>query len=177
VTKTKVILLVSFAVVFAAGAAMGRLLAPQERERRRGFGPAEELGLTPEQGEQMRAIWSEVFSRLRKEHGNRRQELARERGEAVRELLTEEQREQYDGVFEEYERELRGLEEQRDAAVEEAVERTKEILTPEQREKYEEMLSRMRQLSGRPPRRRGPPRGGPWHGPPPFGAKEDTPAR
>lgn len=157
-TRTRIALLLSFALVFAAGATLGRLTARTKHPPRRGSWLTEELDLSPQQQEQMRAIWSDVMGQVHRTHGEQRGMLATERDEALRQLLTDEQRQRYEQVLDEYERKLRLLSEQRGAAFQEGVARTKEMLTPDQREKYERMQENMREHRGRRPRRGGPPR-------------------
>jgi Spy/CpxP family protein refolding chaperone len=171
VTRTKIALLLSFAMVFAAGVVVGHLAWRRSpRDRRSWLG--EELNLTPEQREQMRQIWSEAMGGLGAERWSRRRALAEEREQAIRELLSPEQLQEYEGILGEHERALQALAEEREKALKEAVERTKRILTPVQREEYEAMMDRVRERAarrgrgepGRRPHRWGPP------GPPPPGA-------
>jgi Spy/CpxP family protein refolding chaperone len=167
VNKTKSLLLLSFALVFIAGAAIGRLMAPKPEsggDRRSWL--TEELQLSVEQRERMEEIWSEVMGRLRSPDRDQRREMAAERDQAVMDLLSEEQRAQYGEIHAEFDRKMDELSEEREAAFHEAVEKTKQILTPEQRVKYEELLTRMRERDRRRPfgaGRRG--RRGPDNGP------------
>lgn len=152
ITRTKVILLVSFLLTFGAGTALGLLTSwPEDRSSGRSR-LWSDLNLTDEQREQMREIWSDVMGRRRGE----RRALAKERDEAVVALLTEEQLPQYERIMQEYRRKMEELSRERQRRVQEAVERTKRILTPEQAEKYEE-LRKLRRERGRGRRRR--PRG------------------
>jgi Spy/CpxP family protein refolding chaperone len=173
VTRTKIALLISFGLVFAAGAVVGHLAWRWRRptHRRRSW-LSEELDLTSEQREQMREIWSDAMSGLGPELGQRRRELAEERERAVEELLSPEQMQQYQRIQQEHERALHSLAEQREEAFRNAAERTKQILTPQQREKYEKMIERMRERTsrwrGRGPHRR--PHRGVRRGPAPSDA-------
>jgi len=163
VKKANLLLTLSLALTFAAGLALGCLLergcGSRHRPGRRQSWLARELDLTPEQEQQMHAIWSEAMGQLGIPRGERSRTLTEEREKAVRDLLTEEQELQYDRVLAEHEQKLAGLKDEGKQAFERAVARTKEILTPEQRTKYEEMLGRTREHG-----RRGPP--GPGMGPP-----------
>ena len=150
----------SFAVVFAAGVAVGLLLPRSARPRHRGSWLARELDLTPEQKEQMRKIWSEPDQRSSMRGDlERRRALREARDEAMRALLTEEQKARHDALVQEYEQKLAELYEERRKAFEERLERTKEILTESQRKKYEELMEKGRGSRGRPggglPRRPG----------------------
>lgn len=160
--RTKIALLVSFALVFAAGFVVGRLGIGWGPRHGRRPGLRSGLNLTQEQREQMDAIWSGVRE-LRERHGARRRELVEERDQAIRDLLSEDQLPRYEQLIEDYEGKLRLLGEQRQAAIDAAQAQTNEILTPEQRKKYAEFLDRMRERgprrrhgAGRPPGRPGP---------------------
>jgi len=158
VTKTRIIVLLSFVVVFAAGAAVGLLLSRSALPRHPRSWLASELGLTPEQREQMRQIWSrpDQGSPMRS-HLERRRAIRKWRDEAVRALLSEEQKGRYDEIVREYEQQLAKLSEERRKAFQQRLERTKAILTDSQRRKYEELLEKGRGPGGRPGA--GPPRG------------------
>jgi Spy/CpxP family protein refolding chaperone len=155
VTKTKIIVLVSFALVFAAGTAVGILVqrsAPKPRHRPEPFAG---LDLSAQQREQMREIWSERTGPGRPQMSERRRELEEEREEAFRALLTEAQEEQYEALIQEYEEKFAELYLERRKAFEEKLERTKEILTEPQREKFEEFIEEGKRmgrqlLPGRP---------------------------
>jgi Spy/CpxP family protein refolding chaperone len=170
--KTKIILVVSFVVTFAAGAVTGWLVS---RSDHRPPGPswlAAELDLTSQQREQMQAIWSEVMGATMRQRGEQRDALRQERDQAIVALLTEEQRPRYDAILKDYVTKENEMSEQRKQAFEEAIKRTKEILTPEQAAKYEELMKKEREKGFGPPRggHRGPPPGpppGPLPGSPP----------
>jgi Spy/CpxP family protein refolding chaperone len=175
-------MLVSLAVVFAAGLAVGLAVRRHDgeppRERRRRSWLADELSLTPGQQSRMEEIWSQAMQPPRNEFAQRGQ-IYEDRDAAVRSLLTDEQKLEYDRIFEEAARKMAELGEARRKAFEDAVARTKEMLTPEQRLKYEEMLTRGpepgrgrrrgRGRSGGPgpmePGDQGPTAGGPTDGP------------
>lgn len=181
-------MLVSFAVVFAAGVVAGLLLARSARPAHRRSWLASELGLTPEQQQQMRKIWSEPDQRSAMRGDlERRRALRQWRDEALRALLTEEQKARHDALVHQYEQKLAELNEERRKAFEETMERTKEILTESQRKKYEKLLEWRHGLRGRtggePPHERGvrpgggaPHRRGAGPGAGPFGPSRHTPA-
>jgi len=143
VTKTRIILLASFAVVFAAGVAVGLVADRSSRPRHGSSWLAGELNLTPEQREKMREIWSQPDqgSAMRR-HSESRREIRQWRDDAVQALLTEEQMVWHDQIMEEYELKLTELSEERRKAFEQKVARAKEILTEPQRKKYEDLLER-----------------------------------
>ena len=141
ITRTKVILLVSFLLTFGAGTSVGLLTSlPEDRSSDKSR-PWRGLNLTDKQREQMREIWSSAMGRGRGE----RRLLAKERDEAVVALLTEEQLPRYEQIVGEYKRKMKDLSRERQRRIQEAVERTKRILTPEQVEKYEELRERRRE--------------------------------
>ena len=150
--RTRLLLLGCFVIVFAAGVSVGLLVSrvrgrPVHRSRL-----ASELGLTAEQQEQMRSIWSEAMQSRSGSPGEGRRALRRERDEAILALLTEDQRPKYDAVLQDYERKTDELSKERRRAFEEAVEKTKQILTAEQARKYEEMIQKRRERGPGPDR-------------------------
>ncbi len=156
-TKAKVLLIVAFVVTFAAGGAIGLLMSEPEHRRRGPSWLTAELGLTDQQRDRMREIWSEAMRAGGSDRWERRKALARSRDEAVAALLTEAQREQYDSILRDYEAKVDELGQERKRAFEKAAERTKQILTPEQARKYEELLQERAKRG--PGDRRGPPWG------------------
>lgn len=174
-SKTSIALILAFAAVFGAGTLVGTARhggrqtepTPPESsdgsEGRGGGGGASwlsrELGLSPEQRDQMRQIWSELMNANRATNAwEQRREIQRQREQAVREMLGADQQQKFDQINEEYDQKLAELGESQRDAFRQAVERTRQILTPEQAAKYDEFL-----------KRRG--RGG---GPRPFGKSSST---
>lgn len=106
---------------------------------------SEALGLTKEQSEQMKDIWSGMPAQFQKSN-ERRMALVKERDEALYDLLTDEQKARYQKLKADYSTKLNNLAaeqaKEREAAFQDAVERTKKILTEPQREKYEELLKK-----------------------------------
>jgi len=148
-TKTRLIVFVCFCAAFAAGAAVGTALTRSGAKPRRGSWLGRELNLTAEQKERMREIWSEAMGTSRRQQRERRRKIREERDEAIRGLLTDEQKAQYEEVMQRYAQRSSALDEARRKAFEKAVERTKEILTDSQRKKYEELLKRRPSRRGR----------------------------
>jgi Spy/CpxP family protein refolding chaperone len=138
-------ILVAMVVVFIAGAVIGvvgrvQAVVPGHQPDRRGSWLVSELGLSSEQSEKMKQIWSGVMSTAGKEHRERREALYEQHQSNLRTLLNEDQQRQYDALRAQLETELEQLDQQRRQAFEDAVEQTRQILTPEQREKYEQVL-------------------------------------
>ncbi len=136
--KARLLLTLSLVLTFAAGVALGCLLERGHRSSHRPGGPrswlARELDLTPEQEQQMRAIWSE----LRPPSGEGWGALREEREQAVRALLTEEQELQYDQILAEHERRRAALDDEARAAERQAV---GALLTEEQKPQYDQILA------------------------------------
>ena len=144
-TKTRLILLGCFVVVFAAGLSTG-LLVPRLTARHGEHSRFAELKLTPQQREQMNKIWSEVMG-SRSGPGSRRETrlaLAQERDQKISALLTEDQQSKRDAIVKEYGRKMDELDQERRRAEEEAIKRTRSILTAEQAQKYDILLKEQR---------------------------------
>lgn len=161
-TRARIVFILCFAAAFAAGVGAGLAVS---RRGRRGLPPhlVEELGLTAEQTEQVRAIWSEAGEAMRAAMKGQREALEQERDAATRALLTEEQVTRYEQVMKDFESKREAARAKAREIADKAVERTKEILTPEQKAKYEKLLERRGKRGGP---RWGP---GPPPGPPPDG--------
>lgn len=145
-SKNKIILLVSYLVIFAAGAAGGLLiLKPEHRPHGRSW-LEQELNLTTAQQEQMRKIWSQ---HIETNELDKRKALAAERDKAVKELLSAEQLPKYEQILKEHDRKMAELSQERMEAFQKAVEQTRTILTPEQAKKYEESMKQPRERGGR----------------------------
>jgi Spy/CpxP family protein refolding chaperone len=167
-TKIKAILIVSFVMTFAAGAATGLLVAHLNHRPHMPSWLGAELNLTSQQREQMHKIWSEVMGSMMRQRFEQSKALRQERDQAVASLMTEEQRPRYEAILKDYTRKDGELSDQRKQAFEEAIRRTKEILTPEQAVKYEELMQKQRERGFGPPHggRMGPPPGPPLEPPP-----------
>jgi Spy/CpxP family protein refolding chaperone len=145
---TRLVVLLGFAVSFSAGLMVGLISdhgpsKPDDKPPRdRSSWLAEQLKLTPEQIRQMQEIWSETARRGGREQGDRRQQLRRQRDEAIAALVPESRRQDYERILAEYAAANEAIENEWRGSFDRAVARTKEILTPEQRERYEQLLSR-----------------------------------
>lgn len=99
----------------------------------------EELGLSPEQREQMRLIWEDVRSRVHTVFDDA-QQLQKRRDDAMVALLNDEQKAKFERISKEYADRFAELSQQRERAFQEAVEKTKMLLDEKQRAKYEQIL-------------------------------------
>jgi len=116
---------------------------------------SDELGLTAQQREQMKEIWSKVVERdgTGGSAGDRRAALRKDRDEAIAKLIPEDQKAAFEKIQQDYTTALDALNKERSKVYQDAVERTKQILDAAQRVKYDEVLKR-RAERGRGPRPR-----------------------
>jgi len=144
VTKARVmlILIAAFAVTLAAGIAAGYAVCSSANHAPRRF---PDLKLTAEQRAKMDEIWNAVKRDSRKLQSEQRQALQKQREEAVRAILTEEQKVKYDSVLKDHAGKMAELGKAREKAFQEAVEKTKLILNADQQKKYEEWLKNWRE--------------------------------
>jgi cell division protein ZapA (FtsZ GTPase activity inhibitor) len=171
VTRTRLLVVLSFAIAFAAGVSLGAVVS---RPQPRPHGPswlAEQLHLTPEQQKQMGQIWSGLMQKMRA-NAERRRAMQSDREEAIRALMnTPELQKQYDAIVQQYEQERSDLAQEGGRAQEDAKQQTLKILDEDQRKKWEQLMK-----SPGPPRQRGegrgwgPPGRGPGRTPPPSPA-------
>ncbi len=158
-SRVKLILSCAFVLALFAGIALGMLTAriPQTHEARSWM--SDELNLSSEQRDQMRAIWQDMMKNRSRDWEARRS-LEKQRSEDIVALLTPEQKEKYDQINQDFAKSTQEMQKQREQAFADAQEKTKAILTPEQREKYEQLMQKRRDNPGPG----GP--GGPRHGMP-----------
>jgi Spy/CpxP family protein refolding chaperone len=142
VTRTRILVVLSFLIAFAAGVSLGAVVKstpPRHQGGPRGF-ISEQLHLTSEQQKQMSEIWSGLMQQMRT-NGERRRALQTEREDAVRALMnTPELQKQYDAILQDYAKKLSDLAQEGGTAREDARKKTLEILTEPQRTKFEEIM-------------------------------------
>lgn len=147
--KVKLLLVIAFLMVLAAGLFVGMALdrhlhPPTVAQSPRSL---ERLHLTHEQQEKMKAIWSEV-GRLRDQRFQARHQLFQERDRQISDLLTAEQKQRYREIQDRYRTQVETLENNLQQAVHDAERQTREMLTPEQRPIWDDIRSHQ----GPPPR-------------------------
>lgn len=143
---TRMIVITGFIIAFGAGLMSGIVWKsygpgghkPDKRDPQSWI--AEQLGLNPEQQKQMKEIWSGFGGR--RDNWQKREQIRRERDEAIASLIRPEDMAAYDQILEAARQKTEALETEGKERFQEAVEKTKAILTEEQRKKYEELLSR-----------------------------------
>ena len=146
-TKVRIVIILGFALAFAAGGSVGMLAAPQQQPAtRRGHGPdlAVQLGLTDAQREKMHDIWTESVFGRDKEFRDGKRALWQEKDEAIEGLLTDEQRIEYDAILASCDRRMKEMDQQWQEIIQQAVEETRKILTKEQAKKYDEFRAKRR---------------------------------
>jgi hypothetical protein len=121
---------------------------------------ADKLQLSPEQSDQIMALWSENLHDSWKRRSDTVKQYRKERDDAMMALLTPEQKASYDKIVDRYNGEIAELNREQDAKFQASVDKTKQILDDQQRQIYEELLKK-----GLRGDRFGPPHDGPG-GPP-----------
>lgn len=143
--KTRIVMIVAFLLVFAAGASLGLLINRSKPSSHRFSVLATELNLTPQQREQMENIWENVMGAVSRDHGQKRTALQQERDRAILSLIPDDQRAKYELVQQYYAFKMDSLSKERDRAYEQAVEQSKKILSPEQAQKYDVLMKEQRE--------------------------------
>ena len=137
--KAKVLLILAFVVVCAAGAVVGTAV---DRHVRPSVAVPFDLDLTPAQAQQMKAIWDEV-GKIRHEIFSLRRQLERERRDDFEKLLTPDQLTQYKKIQQDYDAKFKALDEQFRQAAHDADMKSRQLLTPAQLAKYDAIRAKM----------------------------------
>lgn len=150
-TSLKLAIVIGFSLMFAAGLTIGRSHQPALAPHQNRSWLSAQLNLTPSQEQQMRQIWSDAAAA----QGDNRQyrELDRQRDQAIRAMLTSEQRSQLDQINHDHDADVAALNGQRDRIVQEANSKTREILNDQQRLKFDEIESAHGHRRGLPMKR------------------------
>ena len=139
--KAKLLLLLAFVLVFAAGAVVGRVrelhpqpgspTQPPPKHPHHGPGLVTLLNLSPAQGEQMKQIW-DAFGKEREQFARQFPENDQERDAAIQSLMTSEQWARYLEIQKQHEQRVREIREQIQQAFQKADAATRGILSPDQ---------------------------------------------
>ena len=153
-SRSKVLLIVCFAVTFAAGGAAGLLVGTLGKSQAAGHGHSwlmDQLDLSDAQRAQMREIWSKAGEGAGRGYWESRRALGEARDKAVGDLIAPERKEAFEAAMKDYNDKVKELSDQRKKAYDQAVERTRQILTPGQVRKYDELMKQQRErgASGR----------------------------
>jgi hypothetical protein len=152
--KAKLLLVLAFIVVCAAGAVVGT--AVDRRVRPVAVEDPLHLGLTPDQSAAMKAIWEPVGELRQKVFGERRQ-LDHERHDEFEKLLTPEQLSLYKKIQQDYEAKSKALDDQFRQVLHDADVKSRALLTPDQVARYNEIRAKMGSHGMGPPPGFGPP--------------------
>jgi len=135
-------------LVLCAGVVVGRLSARLSDEAPpppTGHTPswlADQLDLTADQQQKMDAIWADVKQQMSKDWDKHR-DLDRQRDEAVRDLLSDDQLVQYEAIYDAYRVKRAEMERTRDTLIKSAEERSRELLTDSQKVRWDQLAKDM----------------------------------
>jgi Spy/CpxP family protein refolding chaperone len=141
--KAKVLLVLAFLLVCAAGVVVGTAVntaRPQITER-----PQPEfrdLNLSSEQQKEMHDIWNK-FAKQRGPLFQKRHQLDQQREESFRAMLTPEQLSEYEQIQRTFEQQKKECDEEVHKLYRAADDATRQILSPEQQKKLDEVRQRM----------------------------------
>lgn len=111
-----------------------------------------DLKLTTEQNEKMGKIWGNVMTVSRELRGSRRDQVRKEKEDAIDALFTnEKQREDYYKILADAEKKYDDLNKENQSIQDSAVAATRELLTEDQRKKYDELRKKRDQQWHRGP--------------------------
>ncbi|MGN6368712.1 MAG: hypothetical protein ACTHN5_10655 [Phycisphaerae bacterium] len=114
----------------------------------------EKLQLSPEQGEKIKAVWSQNLHDSWKRRSDAIHQFRKERDDALMSLLSPEQKTAYEKILTHYNDQITELNHEQEAAFQAAAEKTKELLDDHQRQLYDELLKKgfhPRDAMGGPP--------------------------
>jgi len=135
-TRSNVVAVISFAVVFAAGFFVGHLGWGGN-----GGGRPSELDLSQPQREAVRKIWNEQLTRTTKEAAERWDAAERARDEAVRKLLKPEQLPAYNAIEADHQARAKQFGADLIQTQLDAENRTRQLLSPQQRERFDKLVA------------------------------------
>ena len=168
--RARVLFVIGFVLSMGAGVVVGMALVRSTSKAVAGpRGMDTDLGLTPQQAEQVKAIWSAV----RQSDGGRndsRRSLGRERDDAIARLVPADRKADYDRIIQEHASKMADANKERDRLMQEGELKMKAILTETQWKKFEAIKKERAEhfRNGRPPSTRGSQRSHEPPGPPGF---------
>jgi hypothetical protein len=173
-SNLKLVILLGFVLIFAAGITVGRSPSLKEQPQTKGHEHSwlsNQLHLSSPQEAQMKTIWSDP-SITRPDLPKLCREADHQRDEAIRNMLTPDERAKYDQIQRDHDATIAAIFGEKSQAMRDAEEKTRMILSDEQRKKYDEIL-KAHGHHGPPVRRRT--RGnGPAPAPAPAAAPQTT---
>ena len=139
--KATVALVLAYVLALAAGTTSGVLAERLRSSPSSTAAPlAVQLQLSPDQCEQMRAVWQDVSDRV-DDCYHQAETLEHQRDQALVNLLTDEQKTKFAATDKIFAAKYAELSDRRQAAFQEAILKTKALLTPAQQVKYQEIVS------------------------------------
>lgn len=102
----------------------------------------DKLQLSPEQSEQIKAVWSDNVHDSWKRRSDAVKQYRKERDDALVALLTTEQKTAYDKILDRYNNEMTDMNREQEAQFQAAADKTKQLLDDHQRQIYEELLKK-----------------------------------
>jgi Spy/CpxP family protein refolding chaperone len=150
--RSTIFLSAAAVLVLGAGLVVGRLSAdlsvaakpvssattrPTEGGHGRGWFP-DQLGLTPDQDQKMKAIWADVQAQMDKNRDHQHA-LEHDRDVAIHALLSPQQSAAYDKIQQDYHANRNALNTEREQFIKSGKDRTRAILTPDQQVKLDAM--------------------------------------
>ncbi|HSV15480.1 MAG TPA: Spy/CpxP family protein refolding chaperone [Tepidisphaeraceae bacterium] len=141
--RTKSVIIAAFILVLSAGVVAGRLWArfPSPSATPTGKQPswlADQLDLTPEQRQQMDAIWANVKQQMDQKL-ERRHALDRERDQAIEDLLGPEQWQAYGRLIDEFRAKRAEIDKDRMNLIHDANDRSRALLSDVQKQRWDQM--------------------------------------
>jgi hypothetical protein len=146
--RSRQVVLVMAVLVLCAGVVVGRLsarLASEERPLPPGHSPswlADQLDLSTDQRQQMDAIWANVHQQIGN-NGEKRHDLERERDDAIRALLSDQQEAAYQAIYEEYHEKRLEMDKTRDALIKSAEDKSRALLNDSQKARWDVLSKEM----------------------------------
>jgi Spy/CpxP family protein refolding chaperone len=156
--RARLLFILGFVLSLGAGVVIGMVVgrAPITPAAPAHRGPGFDLGLTPQQDEKVREIWSAV----RQTDGGRndhRHSLSKERDDAIVQLIPADKKADYDRIQQEHAARVAEMGKEHERLVQEAEQKMKAVLTDAQWKRFEEMKRERadRGKNGRPSTMRG----------------------
>lgn len=155
--RARLLFIIGFVLSMGAGVVVGMaLVRGTPKTLAAPHGMDADLGLTPQQAEQVKAIWSAV----RQSDGGRndhRRSLSRERDEAIAKLIGADRKEDYDRIMQDHTAKVAEANKERERLMQEAELKMKAVLTDVQWKKFEEIKKDRAEhgRNGHPPSTRG----------------------
>jgi hypothetical protein len=138
--RARVLFILGFVLSLGAGVVIGMVVgrAPITPAAPTHRGPGFDLGLTPQQDEKVREIWSAV-RQTDSGRNDRRRTLSKERDDAIQQLIPLDKKADYDRVQQEHTAKVAEMNKEHERLVQEAEQKMKLILTDAQWKRLEEM--------------------------------------